>query len=252
MRSGFWATYVWVVVISVFMMGLPQSLGRPQSTQSPAIVRKYVASFRVERLSLLDALLQLGQQEGVPLGIEYVDRQALEKPISVRMDETTVGEIMERLLGRDKEYSWLVREGVLTVRHASVGPGKENLLDHVIPEFSVARCSVIEASNLLRMDLELELNPQIRGFAGDYSPGDPQNLIGPFKMRNVPVWRVLNRLVSADKKAAWIVQVPQGHLDNLPSYGLWTIVEYEDPPRRYAEVLRKTIWGSNPNPTDRQ
>jgi hypothetical protein len=188
----------------------------------------------VERLCLLDALLQLGQEEGVPLGIEYVDREALEKPLSVKLDETTVGEIVEGLLGQNKGYSWRVRDGVLTVSHESVVSGKENLLDHVLHEFSVPRCLVGDACNLLHMVLVQELHPQIQGFAGDYSPGDLQNLIGPFKLRNVPVWRVLNRLVSANKKAAWIVQVPPGHLDELPSYGLWTIVEYETPPRRYA------------------
>jgi len=227
-------------------------MGSPKVTQSIPILRNHVASFRVERLPLLDALLQLGQQEDVPSGIEYVDRQVLEKPISVRMDETTVGEIREMLLGRHKGYSWHFREGVVTVSHASDGSGRENLLDRVIPKFSVLRCTVGDASNLLRMDFQLELHPQIKGFAGDYSPGNSQNLIGPFKLRNVPVWKVLNRLVSANKKAAWIVQVPPGHLDKLPSYGLWTILEYENPPRRYAEALRKTIWGSTPNPTDRQ
>jgi hypothetical protein len=124
----------------------------------------------VERQCLLDTLLQLGQQEGVPLGIEYIDREALEKPISVKLDGATVGEITRVLLAQDRAYTCQVREGVLTVSHESVGSGKENLLDHVIPEFSVPRCSVGDASHLLGMDLELELHPQIQGFVGDYSP----------------------------------------------------------------------------------
>jgi hypothetical protein len=196
----------------------------------------------VEGLCLLDALLQLGQEERIPLGIEYVDREALEKPINVKMDETTVGEVMERLLGQDRGYSWFVREGVLTVSHESITSQKGNLLDYVLPEFSSPRCSVGDANHLLFMALELQLYPQTQGFAGEYSPGDLQNLIGPLKLQNARVWRVLNRLVSVNKKAAWIVQVPPSHLDKLPRNGLWTIVEYETPPRRCAAVLRHTIW----------
>lgn len=252
MRSGLLGSYVCALVILVFPTALPRPVSCPQTAQSPPILSKPVASFKVQRLCLLDALFQLGQEEGVPLGIEYVDREALEKPISVKLDQTTVGEIVAELLGEKEAYSWRVREGVLTVSHESVVSGRENLLDHVLPEFSVPRCSVGEASHLLHMVLDLELHPQIQGFAGDYSPGDSQSLIGPFKLRNAPVWRVLNRLVSANKKAAWIVQVPPGHLDELPSYGLWIIVEYETPPRRYAEALRHTIWDSSPNPPGRE
>ena len=243
MRLNFRASYVWALVILEFMTGSAQSLGRAQTAQSASTFSKPVASFKVERLPLIDALLQLSQQEGIPLGIEYVDHDAVEKPLSLEMDETTVGEILEELLGQNKGYSWHVRESVLIVSHESIASGRENLLDRIVPQFSMPRCSVADASNLLQMDLEQELSPRIRGFAGEYNPGSRQSLVGPLKLFNVPVWRVLNRLVSANNKAAWIVQVPPGHLDKVPSYGLWTIVGYETPPRRYAADLRHTIWG---------
>jgi hypothetical protein len=37
--------------------------------------------------------------------------------------------------------------------------------------------------------------------------------MGPLTMRNVPVWRVLNRLVTVNQNGAWIVQVANGRLD---------------------------------------
>jgi hypothetical protein len=49
------------------------------------------------------------------------------------------------------------------------------------------------------------------------------------------VRQVLNRLVSSTKKGAWVVRVQPCSLDQLPSGGLWTIIEYETPPRQYAE-----------------
>jgi len=220
-----------------------------QTAPSP-VLSKPVAWFEVDHICLLDALLQLGQEAGVPLGIEYVDRKALEKPITMKWTETTVGEIVEELLAEHQGYSWRVRDGVLTVSHESVASGEGNLLDDVLPEFSTPRCSVVEASHVLEMSLYRKIHPDVEGFAGDYSPGHLQNLIGPLKLRNVRVWKVLNRLVSGNKPAAWIVQVPPGHLDELPSYGLWTIVEYESPPRRYAAVLRSTIWGTGPKRAD--
>ena len=85
------------------------------------------------------------------------------------------------------------------------------------------------------MSLNNHLHPEVTGYAGEYDPGDPQNLIGPLELRNAPVRQVLNRLVSSTKKGAWVVRVQPCSLDQLPSGGLWTIIEYETPPRQYAE-----------------
>ena len=98
MQSTVLKLYLCAFTIAALQASLPRSLSRAQGTQTSPIFSKPVASFKVDRLCLIDAMLQLGQQEGVPLGIEYVNRQALEKPISVQMDETTVGEIVQVLL----------------------------------------------------------------------------------------------------------------------------------------------------------
>jgi hypothetical protein len=232
MGSRFRASYVWPVVIFIFGIASPQFLGNAQTEPGSALLSKPVTSFTAQGLSLVDALLQLGQQEEIPLGIEYVDRESQETPTIVKMEKTTVGAILEKLVAQERGCSWRVREGVLTVTQGSAEPARENLLNRMIPQFSVSRCSVSEASNLLWMDLEQQLDPTIKGFAGDFFPADGQNLIGPLTMRNAPVWRVLNRLVTVNQKGAWIVQVANGRLDKLPGYGLWRIVEYQRPLQR--------------------
>jgi hypothetical protein len=215
-----------------------------QAGQSPTIPSREVASFNVRGLCLVDALLALGQQEQVPLGIEYVGRDALEKPITEDFHSTTVGKIVEVLLGGGKGYTWCVRDGVLNVSHKSVAAGKGNLFDRVLPEFVIRRCSVADASNVLYMSLNRQLHPEITGYLGEYNPGDMRNLVGPLELRNTPVRDILNRLVSsANRRAAWIVQVQPGCLDQLPSGGLWTIIEYQTPPRQYAAELLRRVFG---------
>jgi hypothetical protein len=197
--------------------------------------------------------LKLGQQEHVALGIEYVSPEALEKPMSEDFRNATVGEIVRVLLGEGRGYTWRVRDGVLDVSHKSVATGKGNLLDRVIPEFVIRRCSLADASNVLYMSLNSQLHPEVTGYAGDYNPGDMQNLIGPLELRSPTVRQVLNRLISgSNKKAAWVVRVPPDSLDQLPSGGLWTIIEYQTPPRQYAEDLRREIFGRGPAPPSRK
>jgi hypothetical protein len=190
----------------------------------------------------------LGQEAGVPLGIEYVDREAVEERISVTLGETTVGGVLEELLGPRGDYRWRIEEGVVDITRAGVPSGKQNLLDLRIREFSAPRCSLADASHLLYSTLEAELHPEAGGSAGDYAPGDMQNVVGPIRMRNVPVRQVLNRLVGQSKNAAWIVQVLPYNLDKLPSSGLWAIVEYETTPVRYGELLRRTLFGRGNRP----
>jgi len=222
------------------------ALSASQAGEPPTILSKRVASFSVRGACLIDALLTLGQQERIPLGIEYVSREALEKPISKDFQNTTVGEIVQVLLGGGRGYTWRVRDGVLNVSHKSVATGKANLLNRVLPEFVMRRCSVADASNVLYMSLNSQLHPEVTGYAGDYNPGDMQNLVGPFELRNAPVWHILNLLVSTGKMSAWAVRVQPGCLDQLPPGGLWTIMEYQAPPRQYAEDLRREIFGREP------
>jgi hypothetical protein len=183
----------------------------------------------------------LGQQEQVPLGIEYVDRDALEKPISHDFRNATIGEIVRALLGGTGGYTWRVRDGVLNIAHQSTAaPG--NLLDRVLPDFEISKCSVGTASAALYFALYRDLHPEVTGYAGEFDPGNPDNVIGPLKLRNTPVRHVLNLLANGSKKRAWIVRVPPGHLDQLPPDGLWTIIEYENPPRHVAQWLLREIF----------
>jgi hypothetical protein len=206
------------------------ALNPAQAGQSPTILSKQVASFSVRGLCLVDALLRLGGQEQVPMGIEYVSRESLEKLITEDFHNTTVEGILEHLLG-SKGYCWRVQDDVVDVSHKSVATGKANLLNHVLPTFVIRRCSVADASNVLYMSLNSQLHSEVTGYAGDYNPGDPQDLIGPLEMRNTTVRQILNRLVSANNRAAWVIRVQPGRLGQLPTGGLWTIIEYENPPR---------------------
>lgn len=213
-----------------------------EAQQAPAILSRRVPSFSVEGLCRVDALLVLGQQEQLPLGIEYVDRDALEQPLTRHFQEATLGEIIRAILGGRDGYSWQVRDGVLDVTHKLEASGKRNLFDYVIPEFAIGRCSLADASNLLYLELDRQLHPQTTGYAGDYNPGSCQEMIGPFELRNMSVRQILSRLVSASNRAAWIVRVQPGGLDYLPRGGLWTIIEYEDPPRHAAQWLLREIF----------
>ena len=202
-----------------------------QTQQPHALLSERVDSYSARGLRLEDALLRLGAQEGIPLGLEYVSREGVEKPVNADFHGATVGHILERLLAGRGGYTWEVRGGVLDISQKSVSASKENLLNCVLPEFVIRRCTVADASNALYMTLNTRLHPEITGYAGDYNPGDIRNLVGPLNLRNPSVREVLNLLVNADKKGAWIVRAQPGSLGQLPPGGFWTIIQYQHPPK---------------------
>jgi hypothetical protein len=149
--------------------------------QDPASIS--LKRFRVEKTSLLDAILDLAQEQRVAVGIEY-------------------------------------------------------LLDHVLNDFSIPRMSVTEAGLALDRVLYAALHPAVEGWAGSYAGEISQTEVGPLSMHDVTVREALNRIVKEAGDAAWVVQVPPGNLDKLPSYGLWRIIQYQTPAKAYGALFR--------------
>lgn len=217
------------------------------SEQEYGRVGKTIESFEVEQVTLVDALLRLAQQHHLPLGIEYVDLEALREPIKLKLTQTSIAEALDAIVAQSKGYEWRLSEGVVIVSHVGVPSGRgQNLLDRTLPQFAIPKCTLAEASNLLRMALDRDLHPDIRGWAGSYNPGSGEKLIGPLTLRNVTVREALNRLVHDLKDAAWVIHVPPGNLDKLPNHGLWTVIEYERPPKDYSHFLQQRILAFKP------
>lgn len=217
--------------------------------QDENLLLRPVAFFVTERLSLPDALLKLGQEQEIPLGIEYLHIEDVRKRITLRVTHTNVGEVVKSILAYGRGYEVVVRDGVLNITHPSVpsDPNK-NLLNRVLRKFSVPeRTPISSAAGLaLRAQLKRALRPPPParpgagpvGIAGT-SPGDPENVVGPLELRDVTVRQALNRLVKENGNAAWVVIVHPDRLDRIPDSGLWYIINYESPPLPHEEL----IWG---------
>lgn len=213
------------VVLSNFVAGQTRTSPKPGIDE---VLTRHVKTLPLQAPSLVDALLELGKHAKQPFGIEYIDIQELQKPLRVDVPDGTLDNALRAILAGRKGYSWHVEDGVVVVTHASLPKGQGNLLNKVLPSFSVARCSPQEAAVQLYMAVDLSLHPGIRGFAGDYSPGLWGKTVGPLNLTNITVREVLNRIASEARQIAWVIQVAPQDMDRLPSSGLWSLVDYED------------------------
>lgn len=216
----------------------PLSADDGARTAQNTLLNREVDSFNFEKGNLVRALFKLGREQHIPMGIEYVDLDAVGKPISVHLGRTTIGAVVNAILRTSAGYTMRVNGSVLIIGHDKSPSVRRNLLDHVLPRFSIpGRTTLDQASTLLSMLLRESIRPA-RGYIGDSPPGDMTKRVGPIEMRNVTVRQVLNRLVADYRDAAWVVQVPPASMGYaFWPRGIWRVFGYADPDLQYADEL---------------
>lgn len=207
-------------------LGLLICLSAPVTTVGQAypsaseLRRHPVASFDVQELNMIDALLQLGQEQQVPIGIEYIDAAAFRSQITLHAQNSTMGNLLDTVT-HGRGYRWFIQNGVVMVTHPGEPRDRKNLLDMRIPEFAIDKEITLQAASLkLLGSLYWALNPHSTGIVGDYPSGNPKFRVGPLRMRNATVREILNRIVSQRRNGAWVVQQPRG--------GIWIKTRHTD------------------------
>jgi hypothetical protein len=83
-----------------------------------------VRSFNIRDLNMIDALLQLGQEQQIPIGIEYIDATAFRSRITLHEQDTTVGKLLDAIT-HAPGYYWSVQGYVITVSHKGAPKGAQ-------------------------------------------------------------------------------------------------------------------------------
>jgi len=187
----------------------------------------------------LEALLQVGYENQVCFGIEFVEKELLSQPLQLEVESSSLGDIVGRILASAKGYVAEGKDGVVLIQKTAAG--STQWLNLRVRNFRAPRSRVQEISNLLFMNLMIEIDPVHRGFAGNYSPGDPKELIGPFSENGKTVPQLLDLVVSSSKGGMWIANSSVRSLTVTTEKPLWTIVEYSWPFDENCAVIRKTI-----------
>jgi hypothetical protein len=193
---------------------------------------------------MIDALLQLGQEQRIPIGIEYIDAAAFRSQTTLHVRNLTMGALLDTITD-GQGYRWFIQDGVVIVTNDGAPQGRKNLLNTRIPEFTIEiekEITLQAASLKLLGALYWALNPHSTGIMGDYPGGNPKFLVGALRMKNATIRQILNRIVSQHRNGAWVVQQAPWNMDKDPSYGLWRVFEYDgNHGAKYSGLLQ--VWG---------
>ncbi|MDR3675978.1 MAG: hypothetical protein P4N24_10850 [Acidobacteriota bacterium] len=222
-----------------------------------------IDSLQIDRMSMLGALLAIGRQLHIPLGIRYLDNQAVQKPVRIHWNRNSgypphvmapdLGRALTAILPVDAGYTWEIRghrteitgdipeDGSVVVKVPYGSPieidnwratsDSKDLLNFRLENFAIPRCTLEEANHRLQTALAMALNPTAAHdmAGGDCQTGTGKGLVGPIKLRRRTLAEVLDELVAEQGNVAWVVQVPPEALDHLAPGGLWRIIDYDDP-----------------------
>jgi hypothetical protein len=191
-----------------------------QPTASP--LSRHVSHFSIGKTTVLDALVWFGREEHISFGIEFYGD--LRRTVQINVDDTTVREIVQRILGSTDAYRLSASDNVMLIRRTR-GPFPD-WLNYRLPLFRVPRGELMAVNNELWMALEMNLDPSKHGFLGDCPPTNPINEVGPFNEHGKTVQALLIKIVAASRGATWYptqnVQSPAPATVN----GFWTLVTY--------------------------
>jgi hypothetical protein len=227
--------------VFVYLCASPPTLGRvrPHASDVPS---RPVNSFGIRDLNMIDGLLQLGQEQQVPIGIEYIDAAAFSSRITLHTRNSTVGSLLNTIT-HGQGYRWFIQDGIVMVTHHGQPEGRKNLLNTRIPEFAIDKEITLQAASVKLLGaLYWVLNPHSAGIVGNYPAGNPKFRVGPLRIKNATVRQILDGIVSQHGNGAWVVQQAPWNMDKDPSYGLWRVFEYDgNNGAKYSRLLQ--VWG---------
>jgi len=132
--------------VFVYLCASPPTLGqvRPHGSDVPS---RPVNSFGIRDLNMIDGLLQLGQEQQVPIGIEYIDAAAFSSRMTLHTRNSTVGSLLNTIT-HGQGYRWFIQDGVVMVTHHGEPEGRKNLLNTRIPEFAIDKEITLQAASV--------------------------------------------------------------------------------------------------------
>lgn len=201
-------------------------------------VERRASDFDSNGVGLTETLLKFAHQEHLPIAVEYVDRASMDQPIDVSLRNKTIRRALDSILLHGKGYGWRLRNGIIEITNTHASKRAEGLLNRVVPVFKIEEGeTALMTSTMLWWDLQMALDPSIKGFGG-HIPGR-SSTVKPANLHKRTVREILSYIVVNSQADGWIVAGPPECLGFTPYCGLWYIVEGEPSDFSYQIVLKE-------------
>lgn len=198
--------------------------GGSRAAQPVCPLPRNMPPFSAHGETRLTALVGFGRENHISFGIESFSDDLLQ-PLTTDLAKGTAESQIREILGTPVAYRISCAAGVVMVHDSRVA--SPPWLNRQVPRFYLPRTALVWANANLWMLVETLLNPRQQGFAGDSPPGDADDQVGPYAIRDATVRELLCQLAGSSKGAAWLVERPgMPFLGTASRNRLWTLLLY--------------------------
>ena len=214
----------------------PCLYGQDNSLEQPA------SDFDSKGVGLTEALLKFSHLQHLRIAVEYVDRESMDQPIIVNLRNKTVRQGLDIILSNGHGYSWQLRNGILEITNSRGSKRADKQLDMVIPVFKIVDGETAKmASVTLWWNLQLKLDPTLKGYAGDILESAEASTVKPAVLQNRTLREILAYIVLNSRAEGWIVTGPPQCLGFTPHCGLWFLIEGTPSHELLLQNIRKNL-----------
>lgn len=188
--------------LGVGLLGVELLSGLGRAQDSSEMQRR--VSFTAVDQSIVNALIQLGSQEHIPIGIvlQKADRMCIQHK-SVNTVNTTAAQIVSMLLdGTDDTF--LRKGNVIEVRPKQISERTAAILKMRYKEYSSITTTMHGLGVILSARIYGRLHPN-QGYAGSILDSVDAEKLPAFKLENVSVEDIADYIVSLGSKGIWIL-----------------------------------------------
>jgi hypothetical protein len=220
-------------IVCGFLLFAPALYGQDNSLDRPA------SDFFSNGVGLTETLLKFSHQQNLRMAVEYIDRASMDQPVVVKLQNKTVRQGLEEILRCGRGYSLRLRSGIIEIRNSRGSRRAGKQLNMVIPVFKVSEGETAKmASVTLWWNLQLTLDPKLKGYGGDILEGAEASTVKPAVLHNRTVREILAYIVLNSRADGWIVAGPPQCLGFTPYCGLWFLIESVPSTPSYELLLR--------------
>jgi len=223
------------LILLVFQFQQPPPVAsRPHPTrESSTNLRTAVHDYHLSAGNLVEALIQVGTEFQIPMGIEWVRIPNAKAQINLSFKDATVQQVLQAIVDGQPGAKMIIQKDIVHVFASELIPDGENPLKLNINEFKVHDVPAELASRQLHETIKRTLLPpqpqqgfERRGGVGGsgFSNSDDPKI--SVTLKNATVEDILDALALSSTRKIWIVTFSDSHTLTAAGYrrtlGLWT------------------------------
>jgi hypothetical protein len=229
------------VVGTIIICGLLSlALGMGEHTAAPSatppenqvtfvgILKRRLTSYDNKNRSLAASLFDLAYRYRLPMGLEYINRDIVWRPVKLRVENKSLASIVQSLIAAThSDLKVDFSSGLIDVYKPEIRSNPRNVLNTMIAKFQLKGVGPEFASIYLAGSLQAIYQPGT-AFGGSFPGGPFGKGRLSFNLQNMPAYKILNHICAESGDHLWTVSVPPSKLEKFGP-NMWRIAPLDLP-----------------------